>query len=265
MTNSATEKLLLIKVDFRSECGTRAVQQDSIGWSRVEMYEKRGFLAVLSDGMGGMKNGEVYSKIAVTEMLKHFKREDLSQDIMLRLLECYAGARKAARVRCPIPEEPEGGATVVAVCIQEGKCAFLSVGDSRLYLWRGGALLQLNRELTLGVLLDENAAMGYIPKEYAQSGLRDAIENNICEPDLKRCDMPSRPFALAEGDILLLMSDGVPHTLTDKEIAQALTDLEGSAAEAIGKAVKKKKNPKQDNYTIVEIVVQAKNRSEKEV
>ena len=145
---------------------------------------------------------------------------------------------------------------MVAVHILGGLCTFLSVGDSRLYLWRAGGILQLNREQTLGVLLDENVAMGYIPKEYAKSGLRDTIENNLCEPEVKRLDMPARPFALARGDAILLMSDGIPHTLTDREITQVLASAGDSAAEAVEAAVRKKGNPKQDNYTVLEIAIQ---------
>lgn len=247
-----------LRVSWRSECGTRPIQQDSIGWSDVTRYPERGFLAVLSDGMGGMKNGEVYSDIAVKQMVDHFKQEGAGDDIIQTLLAGYAVARREALTKCPNPQEPEGGATVVAVCIKDRECAFLSVGDSRLYLWRGGALIQLNREQTLGVLLDENAAMGYIPKEYAQSGLRDTIENNLCEPSFKRCDIPSKPFELAAGDVLLLMSDGISHTLTDKEIAGAIKGGGECAAEALKAAVIQKNNPKQDNYTIVEIAVLAK-------
>lgn len=247
---------LNIAVNWRSECGTRSVQQDSIGWSDIRRYDERGLLAVLSDGMGGMKNGEVYSDIAVQQMLACFRESEPGEDLIATLLACYADARRCARARCPDPQEPDGGATVVAVYLRDGRCAFLSVGDSRLYLWRAGALLQLNREQTLGVLLDENVALGYIPKEYARSGLRDAIENNLCEPEIKRCDMPARPFALARGDKLLLMSDGIPHTLTDREISQALADSEADACEAVEAAVRKKCNPKQDNYTVLEVSIQ---------
>ena len=245
-----------IAVNWRSECGARSMQQDSIGWSDMKKYDERGFLAVLSDGMGGMKNGEVYSDIAVQQMLIYFREHEPDRDMIATLLECYAHARRCARAQCPVPEEPDGGATVVAVYLRNGKCAFLSVGDSRLYLWRAGALLQLNREQTLGVLLDENAAMGYITKEYAKSGLRDTIENNLCEPEIKRCDIPARPFTLAKGDRLLLMSDGISHTLTDREISQALADSGEDASEAVEAAVRKKGNPKQDNYTVLEVGVQ---------
>ena len=247
---------LSIEINWRSECGKRSIQQDCIGWSDTQKYGERGVLAVLSDGMGGMKNGEVYSDIAVQQMLAHFKEHEPDEDMIATLLKCYAHARKCARARCPVPEEPDGGATVVAVYVRDGKCAFLSVGDSRLYLWRAGALLQLNREQTLGVLLDENAAMGYIPKEYANSGLRDTIENNLCEPEVKRLDMPAHPFALARGDRLLLMSDGISHTLTDKEIARALADSKANSAVAVEAAVRDKGNPKQDNYTVLEMCIQ---------
>ena len=245
-----------IAIHWRSECGTRSIQQDCIGWSDARQYDERGILAVLSDGMGGMKNGEVYSDIAVKQMLEHFKKCAPDGDLIVTLLECYAYARNCARARFPVPDEPDGGATVVAVYIRGGMCAFLSVGDSRLYLWRAGALLQLNREQTLGVLLDENAAMGYIPMEYAKSGLRDTIENNLCEPEIKRCDIPAHPFALAKGDRLLLMSDGISHTLTDRELTRALAGAKENFADAVEAAVRKKGNPKQDNYTVLEVSIQ---------
>lgn len=247
---------LAIAISWRSECGNRFIQQDCIGWSDTKEYGERGLLAVLSDGMGGMKNGEVYSDIAVKQMLAHFKEHELDKDPIVTLLKCYAHARNCARARCPIPDEPDGGATVVAVYIRDGRCVFLSVGDSRLYLWRAGALLQLNREQTLGVLLDENAALGYIPKEYAKSGLRDSIENNLCEPEIKRCDIPARPFALAKGDRLFLMSDGISHTLTDQEISRVLAGAGANASEAVETAVREKSNPKQDNYTVLELSIQ---------
>lgn len=247
---------LSIGINGRSERGKRSIQQDCIGWSDIQEYGERGVLAVLSDGMGGMKNGEVYSDIAVQQMLAHFREHGPDKDMIATVLKCYAHARRCARARCPVPEEPEGGATVVAVYVRDGRCAFLSVGDSRLYLWRANALLQLNREQTLGVLLDENAALGYIPKEYAKSGLRDTIENNLCEPEVKRCDMPARPFALAKGDRLLLMSDGISHTLTDREIARALAGSKTDFATAIEAAVRDKGNPRQDNYTVLEMCIQ---------
>lgn len=248
---------IAVSIRHCSECGRRPIQQDAIGWSDIDSYRDRGLLAVLSDGMGGMKNGEVYSEIAVREMVGCFEQHEPADDMILWLMECYGEARRAARARCPEPDDPEGGATVVAVYIRDGRCAFLSVGDSRLYLWRAGALIQLNREQTLGVLLDENAAMGYIPKEYTRSNFRDAIENNLCEPEVKRCDIPAAPFSVVPGDRLLLMSDGVPHTLSDREIAQALQEMgEDGAAAALGQAVYDKNNPRQDNYTILEIIIQ---------
>lgn len=80
---------------------------------------------------------------------------------------CYAAIHKAALGLRLSPQDSDGGATVVMVLIRDGKASFLSVGDSRIVLLRGGGLIQLNREQILGPMLDERAALGIISEAVA--------------------------------------------------------------------------------------------------
>lgn len=244
-----------IRSKGRREIGSRSSQQDAFLDSSEKLYRERGLLVVLSDGMGGMQGGERFSAIATEEMQRHFAQMKPTDDICDDLLGCYSAARAKA-LDVVKRENLDGGATVVAVLLRNGRCAFLSVGDSRIYLVRKGELIQLNREQSLGVLLDESAAFGFIPAEEAKYNLRRAaLFNNLCEPSSKSCDRNTAPFALRRGDKLVLMSDGVFGTLSDRELQRLLSKPKSLDVDAIIEAVQAKALPRQDNMSVYELVI----------
>jgi len=255
-------KQLSILVDDAQEIGAMSVQQDAMGISYREDYSELGLMAVLSDGIGGMQSGERFSAIATEEMLKVFAAGDPEADLGDRLQTAYDAARRRALALVE-QEHVDGGATVSAVLVHRGRCAFLSVGDSPIYLLRRGGLIQLNREQTLGPLLDERAAFGLTLREEAQRNhYRAALLNNLCEREDMPCDRCPRPFVLRSGDKLALVSDGVSKTLDSREIEQALAMAtpDAGGAHALIEAVRRKNKPRQDNYSAIVIDVQGKHR-----
>lgn len=241
---------LTLCVQICQALGHRQNQEDAADCSPIEDYALRGLLCVVSDGMGGMARGEEYSQGAVRAITTAF--DTLSPDLPPRqvLLSCYAAARKAAvALRAP-SGDTDGGATLVMVYIREGYCTTLSVGDSRICLLRGGGLIELTREQTLGAMLDERAALGVISQEIATGNMhRAALLNHINAERLQLSDMSSAPFVLMPSDRLILMSDGVFGTLTDEELTQILCQHQ-NAADAIVNAVEQKNRPHQDNCTV---------------
>lgn len=255
------ERQLHIQVMGNSDIGSRNKQQDAYLVSDPLLYRERGILAVLSDGMGGMRNGERFSAIAVEEMVDCFNEREPMEDICTELLRAYATARQRAIASCE-EDEPEGGATVAAVLVRKNKCAFLSVGDSRIYLLRGGALIQLNREQTLGRSLDEAASLGYIPWEEARENLRRAsLTNHLCEQEVKLSDRCDIPFALRPGDKIALMSDGVFGTLSEDEIARCLKLSGAQGADEIIYEIKLRDKEKQDNSSVLVLAFEAQQES----
>lgn len=255
-------KQMLIEVEDEADIGSRSQQQDACMVSDPKLYSERGILAVLSDGMGGMKNGERFSAIAVKEMVRSFSEEEPMDDICAELLRAYASARTKALASCD-EDEPEGGATVVAVLVRKNMCAFLSVGDSRIYLLRGGGLIQLNREQTLGCRLDEAAKLGYIPQEEARENLRRAaLTNHLCEQELKPIDRCDKPFALRPGDKIALMSDGVFGTLSEAEIARCLMHNGPQGAIDVIDEIRIRKKNRQDNASALVMAFKEKRKPE---
>lgn len=248
-------KQLDINLSFRQEVGDRMVQQDAVAVSDEKLYSRCGMLAVLSDGMGGMESGERFSGVVVKEMLRAFENADPVLPLCDRLEAIYRAARAEA-LRLRTEEKLDGGATVAAVLMHKNQCAFLSVGDSRIYLWRNGGLIQLNREQNLGVLLDERAAMGQIPWEEARYNLhRNSLTNHVCEPGEQTCDRNDRPFQLIPGDKIALLSDGVFRAIDESEISKQIALPGTQGVDAICEAVLREGKSPLDNYSVMLLAI----------
>ena len=237
-------------VYFSQNVGERTEQQDTYGVSPPTLMESKGLLAVVADGMGGMVNGALYSQLAVQTMQQQFQTAPVMEDGAAQLLDAYRAAQE--EILRNQKAENEGGSTVVAVLIRRNQCYFLSSGDSRIYLLRRGKLLQLNREQTLGPLLDERAALHFISQEEADNNiLRTALYNHLGLAPPKAPDRNLTPFRLLPWDRLALMTDGVFGTLDLPELSQGLCTPTGTTANTLINAVMARQKPRQDNCTVL--------------
>ena len=124
-------------------------------------------------------------------------------------------------------------------------------GDSRIYLYRSGELVQLNTEQNYTADLMRREAAGDIFRDEALNNPeRAGLTNFIGNPDLKPADANLRPFPILNGDWLILCSDGLFGTLEDDEIRE---ELSGDPNDACDRLVKKAiaiNKPHQDNVTV---------------
>ena len=231
--------------------GTRSNQEDAYGISNVndlKLCESKGILAVVADGIGGMDNGQVASKMVVETMGNEFYQENSNLPSAIRLLTLTANAhlrvneyRKQHGIRC--------GSTLVAVLIQKNDLYFISVGDSRILLYRQGGLIQLNREHKLGTVMEERAAL----KDVIPSSTRkpSALTSHMGMEDLRQIDRNTSPIRLMRGDKLLLVSDGVYGALSEAELLMCLGDDPQKSANVICDTIRSKQRRSQDNATAV--------------
>ena len=243
-----------LNVCTAEDVGRRENQQDAFACSHPGDYREKGLLAVLSDGMGGMADGAKFSNIAVSEMIRYFESRPPADDIVSELHRSFHTAREAARRQLRDKDTPEGGATVVALMIRKNRCAFLSVGDSCIYLYRGDGLIRINREQNLAVTLDMCEALGYMTSEEAKGNMyRKSITNHLCDGRGGLCDRNLKPFRLRPGDKLVLMSDGVSDMLSEDEITSCLIADDIDPAAEMVELVRRKNNPRQDNTSVIVI------------
>lgn len=225
--------------------GARESQQDSLG---LKALPGKGTLAVVADGMGGLENGAELSRLAVETVLAHFEQTPAMADPVLEL--CDLGAEAAKSIQQYLFERPEGGTTLVLALVREGGLSFLSVGDSRLCLVRGGGLIWLNRPHSYAAQLAGLAVRG---EGTLAQALRDpqrlALTSFLGSGGPPLVDFPAEPLPLLPRDRVLLLTDGIFGTLPPQEIAAAAALPAKRAAGRLEKAMQKKAGPQQDNFT----------------
>ena len=233
------------------DIGRRDYQQDSFGQTAVLC--NTGILAVLADGMGGLSGGERVSQKIVMEALTFGSTLQANQ-VPTALPGMVAGINRAVNQMLGPKGLYTSGSTVVSALITGDALRWISVGDSRIYLYRDGQLSQLSR--------DHDLLQDWMPdilegKRSMAEALRDPngrkLTSFIGMGELRHVDYNRTPIPLLPGDRVLLMSDGVYGTVSDAEMAAILRDC-GSvqlAASHIGQRIMGAALPYQDNYTLI--------------
>lgn len=237
-----------ITVEKLHEQGARSGQQDCFFVSPKE--ENAGLLAVVADGMGGLSHGDKVSQAAVSAMAHSFYQvQGTPQQVLIQLVR-----QANTAVNHLLGEEGvcQSGSTLTAGLIRDGAFHYLSVGDSRICLYRRGALYQLNREHIYRNELYVNYVNGEETLEGAASHPKAAgLTSFLGMGKLTHMDLPAEPVKICPGDRFLLMSDGVYNALTPEEFSAVLEQEPGRTAQALDKAIRAKEYRNQDNYTAV--------------
>lgn len=224
--------------------GAREYQEDSVGFTPVDGDPMDSFLAVVADGMGGMASGSFVSGWTVRRMLE--------AEIGSGHTPVYQQLTEAARrISGEIAAGgSRGGSTMAAVFLDRSGVHICSVGDSRVYLQRGGVLTQMTEDgdymnVLLGRVINGELTMAQAAEDSEKDSLTQFMGGGVnIQPDVNV--IPIRPEA---GDRLLICSDGVYNALSDKTLMQSLTLTAAGAAEDIMGRVLARGFSNQDNMT----------------
>ena len=240
--------------------GKRERQEDSFflsDYTDKETVEKKGVLAVVADGMGGLANGNLISNQIVVTAKECFENacyheNDNKQDEVDFLLSMLHRIDEKTKYLQEELNETECGSTLTVVLVHVNKLFFLSVGDSHIYLLRDNKLFLLNSEHNQNSRLMDKVAEGVISvDQYRDIMGKSAITSFIGIEELELYDVSYRPLELKKDDYILLMSDGVFGTLSDKQLLELKQEDAADYAAAIAQAVECSARPKQDNYTAI--------------
>lgn len=211
-----------------------------------------GVLAVVSDGMGGLDRGEKASALVIDTLSKAYYRGPGSPAEKLR--EATVEANNAVAIEAKISSK-KMGATCTAAVICEDFLHFAHVGDSRAYIFLGGALTQVTADHTAanemalsGAMRHSDQTMLFNP--HALTKAMGTEFSNTC-----RADVFSERNDLQKGDCILLCSDGLYLHVSDEELEAALRQKR-SLKEATDKLVKLVlKRGALDNFSFILIEV----------
>ena len=104
--------------------------------------------AVVADGMGGHKAGEIASRIAVDEFAKWLRCAPRPNEEAIRY--AISEANRAIYLKAKAEPDKAGmGTTLTALWVDASRVYLAHVGDSRAYLLRDGEMTQLSRDHSL--------------------------------------------------------------------------------------------------------------------
>jgi serine/threonine protein phosphatase PrpC len=249
----------------RATTGSRANQEDafSIWPSGAQAATRRGegLLAVVADGMGGHAGGEVAGDLAANTFVKVFTNGSggATGD---RLRKALDAGNSAIAAHVAENSSLRGmGCTLIGAWIDRDGLSWVSVGDSLLLLFRAPEVLRLNADHSLGAFLDDQARRKKISAEEAQQNpYRNALRSALTGKTIEILDLQDEPYQLAEGDWIILASDGIGTLDGDEigDIVYANRDADPETmAERLIDAVLDKQEPDQDNTTVLVLKVEA--------
>ncbi|HRQ66295.1 MAG TPA: protein phosphatase 2C domain-containing protein [Xanthomonadaceae bacterium] len=226
--------------------GGRDYNEDCVG----QQHDDRYLVCLVADGAGGHGGGDVAAAIVRDSLLEGFFAAPGTSDELLRRLVLQANRRVVERQQAGGRLAQMRSTVVLAVLdLLEDRMRWVHSGDSRAYLFRGGAVVARTSDHSLvqqmvdsGMLGDEQARL-HPQRNVLLSALGaagDQLEISVSEP-----------MRLQPGDAVLLCSDGVWEVLGDEGVADAL-QAAGSArqwAAAIDHTVAGCGKPGQDNYS----------------
>lgn len=190
----------------------RKINEDSIS-------DCAGPFFILADGMGGYAGGQIASSLAIenaSDFLKNIQPDDFSEDILKESI------LRANRKILEIKHENEGlsgmGTTMISSVIHESSLSWAHVGDSRLYVFREGNLIQLTTDhsfvmelLAEGKITEEEMCDHPRKNEITRAvGIKESL------------DVDTGTVHLESGTLILLCSDGLTGMVSEAVISQIL-------------------------------------------
>ncbi len=201
--------------------------------SETARLQRLASLAIVADGVGSTGGGEEAARRAVDDLVSSISdffhdaehRESEDPEVFSRLLhEAALSVHESL-----LAEKERGGgkrrfATTLTVFLGLWPHAYLlQVGDSRCYIYQGGALTQITRDQTMAQDLVDSGILTRTKAERSRwaNVLSSAVGGEQAVPVVTR-------VVRDWGSVILLCSDGLTKHVSDDRIADRLASMTSS-------------------------------------
>ena len=253
MPDTTSKRFAHVRFGVRTDVGRkRRNNEDAHGeWPAQGVF-------CVADGMGGAQDGEVASRAVVESLAGLLPRWAAFDPPMAQedRLDALARALDAASFWVKSYADSQGkkgcGSTFVGVCLDPAdpaKATAVHAGDSRVYRVRGRKIVQITRDHSVaqmaGVKDEKELSPMFRSLILRAVGIKPAVEAE------------RTPFDVAEGDRILICSDGLSRMVPDKEIARIVEAAESPNAAADALVDRANELGGKDNVTVVAVFVGA--------
>jgi serine/threonine protein phosphatase PrpC len=189
---------------------------------------RRVSLLLVCDGMGGANCGNIASTLSSktfsATVMSRLMDGKLTRETMTELIKnALIKANTAVFEKSLSRDEYSGmGTTFVAALITDSDAVVMNVGDSRAYHIFGSSIKQITRDHSV---VEDMVARGDITRDESKThpnrnlitralGTSSFVSGDYFYPDI------------ADGDFILLCSDGLTNLLTDEELLHEISTAE---------------------------------------
>lgn len=213
--------------------------------------EKPVVFAIVADGIGGHRAGEVAAELTVNYIIEKVSESNGNKPLEIMESAIHTASQAIAARSASKTEQHGMGSTCACVWIEGDKLYTTYVGDSRIYLIRDGKIQRLTVDHTW---VQEAIEKGIILPEQA----RDHPNVHVIRRHLGSVELPQVDFrlrlsndddnvkaqknqgaTLQANDILLICTDGLTDLVWDDEILRVVTtrtSLKSAAEDLVAQA-----------------------------
>lgn len=217
-----------------------------------ELYEEAGYGMIVADGVGGVVGGEVASRQAIYTVLGlalhtpdwQFRWGAKEKNaVMFRMRDRFRRVN-AALLRDAAAHVSRGGMwTTMTAALTHGTDLVIGhIGDSRAYLLHGGKLIKLTH--------DHREGAGIAETDPLMRELSGVLVDALGSPE-GECDPQVDDYLLADGDQLLLCTDGLTDMVDDTEIELVLNTAANAKSACRSLIDLSLDNGGRDNVTVI--------------
>ena len=197
----------------------RQANEDSCGFATVP----NGELFVVCDGMGGHVGGATASRIAVEQIIQHFKAKRYP-NIYQALHDALCRANIQIIGAANVEPSLKGMGTTACIVLVDGNDAYIAhVGDSRIYLYEDQKkrLFRITKDHSFVQSLVD---MGQLDDRDAEHHPRkNVIMKALGTKEELKPEVFMSPVQPAKGDMFLICSDGLSGMVDDDGIEAILS------------------------------------------
>ncbi|WP_409253656.1 Stp1/IreP family PP2C-type Ser/Thr phosphatase [Bacillus sp. SCS-153A] len=210
-------------VHYTDKGKVRQHNEDSVG---VFTNNEGDCLAVVADGMGGHRAGDVASSMTINKFEELWKDEvkmTTAEQAEKWLKDKINKINKFVYQHSKDNMECEGmGTTVVAAICTENFATIVNIGDSRGYILNDSGFNQMTEDHSL---VNELVRSGQITKEDAEHHPRKNVLLRALGTE-ENVEMDTKTIIFEEEDIILLCSDGLSNKVSEEEMKNILSTSE---------------------------------------
>jgi len=216
-------------------------------------------LAIVADGMGGHNSGEVASSLGVKVTRDKFesmsgtglKPKPYNEKFCLETNQLGFAVQLANSVIYEAGNSSTNskgmGTTLTAAFFRSPRICLAHIGDSRAYLLRDGQLKQITEDHSL---VQEHVRNGVLTREQAEvSPLQNILTRALGAQKTPVVDLLEAE--LAEGDRILMCTDGLFKAVKEQEILAALKVQPDDLQACAGLIATANTNGGPDNITLI--------------